>query len=92
MTIAPRPGRLRSLPFVFSPVKGGNVVGFKAGERSIEHFPPRHDDDVETRGNSVPPEDLAREALGSVALDGRPKLPGGGNSQPGCDPTIRHHE
>jgi hypothetical protein len=38
----------------------GKVVGFNAGKRSIEHFPARDDDDVDTCGNRVSPEDLAR--------------------------------
>jgi hypothetical protein len=30
-----------------SGLEGGTVVGFKAGEEGIEHFPPRNDDDIE---------------------------------------------
>ena len=50
------------------------VIRFKAGERSIEHFPARYDDDIERRVDLVTPEHLARQALGTVPDNGRPDL------------------
>jgi len=45
------------------------VVGFEAGEGSIEHFPARDDDNVEAGFHLVAPEHLAGEALGAIAID-----------------------
>ena len=35
-----------------APFEGGVIVGFEAGEGSIEHFPARHDDDIEAGGHA----------------------------------------
>jgi hypothetical protein len=75
-----------------TPFEGGEVVGFNAGERCIEHFPSRHDDDVEPCCDLVPPEYLAGEALGPVTFDGRPELSGCGDSQTGCGAAVGHDE
>jgi hypothetical protein len=45
------------------------VISFEAGEGGIEHFPARHNDDVEAGGHVVAPEHLAGEALGAIAID-----------------------
>jgi hypothetical protein len=50
--------------------KGGSVVGFEAGEGGIEHFPARHDNDIDAGGELLPPEHLATEAPGAVAVNG----------------------
>lgn len=49
--------------------KEGTIVGFKAAKLGIEHFPPRNDDDVQSRGELVATKDLARQSLGPVAND-----------------------
>ena len=48
----------------------GQVVGFNADERSIEHFPARDDDEVDARRNRVSSEDLASETFRPVSFDG----------------------
>ena len=50
--------------------KERDVFGFEKSERSIEQFPPRHDDDVEAAYDCAPPEQLAGASLCPVALDG----------------------
>ena len=72
--------------------KGGKVVGFKAGERCIEHFPARHDDDVQTGRDRVAPEHLARQPFGAVAFDGRSQFSRGRDAEPRGGAAIRHHE
>lgn len=57
-----------------SPSEGGLVVGFEAGEGDIEHFPARHDHDIETRSNFVTPENLPSPALREIAFNSRPQL------------------
>jgi hypothetical protein len=58
-------------------IKGLYVVGFKGGEGSIEHFPARHDHDVqsgprlERRSNLMAPEQLPRQALRAISANGR---------------------
>jgi hypothetical protein len=65
--VATGPGRLLRLsPAAF---ERGTVIGFETDEGSIEHFPARHDDDVEAGGHLVAPEHLTSEALGAVAID-----------------------
>jgi len=73
-------------------LEDGLVIGFEAGEGGIEHFPARHDDDVETGGDLMAPEHLSGEAFGAVAFDGRPEFPRGGYAKPGRGPAIRQHE
>lgn len=55
--------------------KRRNVVGFKAGEGRIEHFPPGDNDDIESGRDLVAPEHFPRQALGAIAFDGRSQLP-----------------
>ena len=52
------------------------VIGFECSERCIEHFPTRHDDDVEAANVLSSPEELTGPTLRPVALDGRTKFPG----------------
>jgi hypothetical protein len=56
-------------------LEGGKVVGFKAGERSIEHFPARHDHDVESGGHAVAPEDFTGKPFDTIAADSVSHLP-----------------
>jgi hypothetical protein len=56
--------------FAVPSLESGVIVGFKAGEGSIEHFPARHDHDIKSGGHFVATEQLARQALGAVAFDG----------------------
>jgi len=68
------------------------VVGFKAGEGSIEHFPARHDDNIESRCDLIPPEDLSRQTLGAVAIDRRSHLARCRDAEPGAGATVRYDE
>jgi hypothetical protein len=68
------------------------VVGFEDGEGGIEHFPARHDDDVEAGGNLVAPEHLSGEAFGAVAFDGRPEFPRGSHAKSRCRAAVGQHE
>jgi hypothetical protein len=72
--------------------EGGHVIGFKAGERCIEHFPARHDDDVETVRNLVAPKQLAGEAFGAVSYHGRPEFPRGSHPQSRPSASIGYHK
>ena len=51
-----------------STLKGLKVVGFEACKGGIEHFPARHDDDIESGGELVPSEEFARKAFGAAAV------------------------
>jgi hypothetical protein len=50
------------------------VVSFEVGKGSIEHFPARHDDDVEVGRHFVTPEELSGQPLRSIPLNGRADL------------------
>jgi len=50
------------------------VIGLKAGERSIEHFPPGDDYDVEPFCDFIPPEHLARQTFHPVPEHGTAEL------------------
>jgi hypothetical protein len=67
-------------------------IGFKTGEGCIQHFPPRHDDDVIRAGWFVTPEDFARQALGAIAFDGVPHLTRGGYAEAGAGPRRGEQE
>jgi hypothetical protein len=75
-----------------SRLESGTVVGFKAGEEGIEHFPPRDDDNVEPFDRLVPPEHFAGQALGAVPNCRRAQFSRGRHTEPGCGATIRYHE
>ena len=70
----------------------GEILGFNGGKGRIQHFPARNDDEVEPANRLMAPKDLAGEAFGAIAIDGRPQLSRGGNAQPCCRPGIRHDE
>ena len=82
--------RPRALPAVA--LENGEVIGFEAGEGGIEHFPARHDDDVEPGGGFMAPEHLSGEAFGAVPFDGRPDFPRGSDTEPRRGSAIRQHE
>ena len=69
-------------------LEGPSVIGFKGGEGSIEHFPARHNHDVESRlrleswSDFVAPEQLPRQALRAISSDGRSQLAAHRNTQP----------
>jgi hypothetical protein len=73
-------------------LEGGTVVGVKAGEGRIEHFPARHHDDIEAGCKFVAPEELAGEPFGSIPFHRRADLAGGSHAEPGRRSTVRHHE
>jgi len=68
MAITTRSPRLRSLTLTSG--KGGRVIGFKAGKGRIEHFPARHEDDVQSRGRFLFPEQLAGKTFRPVPDNG----------------------
>ena len=72
--------------------EGGTIVGFKAGEERIEHFPPRHDDDIDPFDRPVPPEHFARQSLGPVAVGRRAQLARGRDSEASRRAAVRHYE
>jgi hypothetical protein len=74
--------------FTFTSGEGVCVIGLKAGEGRIDHFPARYDDDVETGWRFVFPEQLAGQALGSVPNDRRTQLSCGGHAQPALRAPI----
>ena len=68
-TLAATPWRPGTLPI--APLEDGEVVGFEAGKRRIEHFPAGDDDHIDRGSHLVPPEDLTGQALGTIAFDRR---------------------
>ena len=69
--------------------EGGGVVGFEHGKGSIEHFPARDDDNVESYVNLPTPKHLTAQAFCAVTNDGRPDFPGRGNPEPLRGAAIR---
>ena len=74
--------------FTFTSGEGVCVIGLKAGEGRIEHFPARHDDEVETGWRFVFPEQLTGQALGSVPHDRGPQLSCGCHTQPASQASV----
>ena len=72
--------------------ENGVIVSFEDGEGGIQHFPARHDDDVEAGGDLMAPEHLSGEAFGAVAFDGGPEFPCGRHTKPRRGAAIRQHE
>src|SRR5436190_22197373 len=89
-TAAPRPARAGRRGV--SGVEGGTVVGFKAGEKRIEHFAPWNDDNIEALTWLVAPEDLASQTLRAVAIGRRPQLACGRYTEARHRSAVRHHE
>ena len=69
-----------------------DVFGFDSCERCIEHFPARHDNDIEAANVFPPPEQLSGAPLRPIAINGRPEFPRGGNAQARCSRPIHHDE
>jgi hypothetical protein len=61
--------------------EGGCVVGFKAGKGRIEHFPARHEDDIQSRRRLLSPEQLAGKTFGPIPYNGGTELACGGYSE-----------
>ena len=87
---ATRPGGL--CLFAVTTGEGACVIGLKAGKGRIEHFPARHDDDVESRWRFQSSEQLTGKTLGSVPHDSRTKLPGRCHTQPASGASVRGNE
>jgi hypothetical protein len=68
------------------------VVSFKDCERSIEHFPTRHDHDIEAANILTSPEQLAGTAFRPVALDSRAQLARGSHTKSRSRCPIWHDE
>jgi hypothetical protein len=72
--------------------EGSVIVGFKAGEGSIEHFPACHDDDVVSADDLVAPEYFTRQSLGPISFNGVTKLAGCGHAEPRRGTAGGEHE
>lgn len=68
------------------------VVSFEAREGCIEHFPARHENDVDACGQLALSEQFSREPLGAISHDGRADLTSCRYSKPRGDPPVRHNE
>ena len=90
--LGPALSRTRPRALTAVALENGVIVGFEAGEGGIEHFPARHDDDVEAGGDFMAPEHLSGETFGAVPFDGRPEFPRGGHTKTWCGTAIRQHE
>ena len=88
--IAARPTRVRRLTVTSG--KGGGVIGLKAGERRIEHFPAWHEDDIQPRRRFLFSEQLAGEALGPVPHYGGAEFSGGGDPKATPLAAVWRHE
>ena len=73
-------------------VEGVSIVNLEAGEGGIKHFPARHDDDVHAGRDLMTPEDLPREALGAIPLNGGTELPAGRYTESRNSPAVGHDE
>jgi hypothetical protein len=88
---AARPVRGRLLAITSG--EGVCVIGLKAGEGRIEHFPARHDDDVEAGWRFQSSEQLAGQTLRSVPHDRGAQLSRGCHAQSAPrGPVWRHEE
>jgi hypothetical protein len=58
------------------------IVGFKRGQRGVEQFPFRDDDDVVARGDVVSTENLTDQTFSQVSLNGAAELFRGRDPQP----------
>jgi hypothetical protein len=68
------------------------VVGFEAGERGIEKFPARHDDDIDSGRQRLAAEQLTRPPLRPVPLDRGPELSGRGDPESRVVAAVRDDE
>jgi hypothetical protein len=60
----------------------GSVFSFKDGQAGIEQAALGNDDDVETRRDLVPTENLSNQSLRAISLNGSTELPGGRYPEP----------
>ena len=70
MTPAVIPGACGTLGLTQCSLESPLIVGFEAGKGSIEHFPPRNDNDVEACGAVGSAKYFTGEAFGAVPIDG----------------------
>ena len=82
----------RSGPLAVMSGEAARVVGFKDGERRIEHFPARNDDDVEWRWRFVSSKQLTSQTFGSVPNDGGTQLSGSGDAKPAFRAGVGQHK
>ncbi len=79
-------------------LNGPAEIGFNLGEGSIEHFPARHNDYVqswlcvENRRTFVAPEQLPCEALHAIPTNSRPQLTAGGDAEPRVCARVRNDD
>ena len=88
--IAARPTSVRLLTVTSG--KGGGVIGLKAGERRIEHFPAWNEDDIQPRRRFLFSEQLAGETLGPVPHYGGAEFSGGGDPEATPLAAVCRHE
>ena len=79
-------------------LKGVCVIGFKGGEGSIEHFPARHNHDVqswqrlESWSDLVTPEQLPSQTLRTISTNGGSQFTACGNTQPRMRARVRNDD
>lgn len=64
------------------------VVGFKAVEGGIEHFPPRDDNGIEAHRDLVASEHFPSQPFRSVSIDRRSQFAGCRYSEPPCGEAV----
>lgn len=85
MTSVPSTRLASTLPALLN---GPVEIGFNLGEGSIEHFPARHNHDIQSRlgleswSDLVAPEQLPRQALRTISTDGRTQFAACSDAQP----------
>ncbi len=90
-TVPARPPRSMQTP-LRAAVEDRPVFGFQASKWSIEHFPPRDDDDVKGGGWLVPPEQLPDQSLRAVPHDRSAQLAGGSHADAGAVAVVHRDE
>jgi hypothetical protein len=68
------------------------VFSFKGGQAGVEHFPLRHDHDVEAARDLVTTKNLSNQSFSSVSLDGAAELLCRRNAQPARRRLTRKKE
>jgi hypothetical protein len=54
---------------LFVTFKRAAVIGFKGSQGGVQQFSPRHDHDVEARGELIVPKNLSYQSFSSVSLN-----------------------
>jgi len=75
-----------------SSIEGGDVVGFKAAEGGIEHFPSRNDHHVKAFTELVTPEDFPGQPFGPIPIDGGTQLARRSHAKTGVRSAVGHDE